>query len=128
MRILWVAVADARGHLMRAHLARKLLAPELEVEIATTSQAGIDFLRALGTPAKQLGRGYQLAFDARQNLDRAETERRLLRYLMVELVAIGHLERERALSVGRAIRGVNPFITEAILADFEALLSAAKRG
>jgi hypothetical protein len=47
---------------------------------------------------------------------------------MVELVAIGHLERERALSVGRAIRGVNPFITEAILADFEALLSAAKRG
>ncbi len=46
--------------------------------------------------------------------------------LMVELVAIGHLERERAVSVGRAIRGVNPFITEAILADFEALVSEAK--
>lgn len=48
--------------------------------------------------------------------------------LMVELVVRGNLERERALSVARAIRAVNPFITEAILADFEALLSEARRG
>ena len=27
-RILWVAVADARGHLMRAHLAGRLLAAD----------------------------------------------------------------------------------------------------
>jgi hypothetical protein len=48
--------------------------------------------------------------------------------VQVELVGIGHLEREGALSVGRAIRGVDPFIMEAILAKFEALLPAAKRG
>jgi hypothetical protein len=83
MSILWVAVADARGHLMRAHLARKLLG---DVEIATTTQAGIDFLAELGTPARRLGRGYELAFDARQNLDRAETERRLLRYLLTDML------------------------------------------
>ena len=39
-RIVWLAVADARGHLMRAHLAQKILAPEVQVEILTTSDAG----------------------------------------------------------------------------------------
>ncbi len=81
-RVHWIAVAEARGHLMRAHLAKRLLAEDgVAVDIATTSDAGVSFLRALGTEATRFGCGYALAFDARQNLDRAETERRLLRYL-----------------------------------------------
>ena len=87
-RILWIAVADARGHLMRAHLARRLLAEDgVVVDIATTSDEGVRVLGSLGTPARRFGRGYTLAFDARQNLDRAETERRLLRYLFGALRA-----------------------------------------
>lgn len=87
-RILWVAVADARGHLMRAHLAKALLAPVgIDVEIATTTAEGVAFLDALGTPATRFGRGYSLAFDARQNMLRGATSRRLLRYL----ASPGHL-------------------------------------
>ncbi len=80
-RILWIAVADARGHLMRAHRVRRLLAPAVEVDIVTTSDAGVAFLAALGTPASRLGRGYALAFDDRQHLDHGRTNARLLRYL-----------------------------------------------
>ncbi len=80
-RILWIAVADARGHLMRAHRARRLLAPAVEVDVVTTSDAGVAFLAALGTPARRLGRGYALAFDAQQHLERGRTHGRLLRYL-----------------------------------------------
>ncbi|MEQ9499845.1 MAG: hypothetical protein RIT81_23405 [Deltaproteobacteria bacterium] len=92
-RILWIAVADARGHLMRAHRARRLLAPSVEVDVVTTSDAGVAFLAALGTPARVLGRGYALAFDAQQHLERGRTQARLLRYLARD--ALGDVRRLR---------------------------------
>src|SRR4051812_16139067 len=82
-RIVWLAVAEARGHLMRAHLVRNLLAPYgVSVDILTTSEAGAAFLRALGTPAQLLPGRYQLVYDADQNLQRRATEIGILRYLL----------------------------------------------
>jgi hypothetical protein len=92
-RILWIAVADARGHLMRARRARRMLAPSVEVDVVTTSDAGVAFLAALGTPAHVLGRGYALAFDAQQHLERGRTQGRLLRYLARD--AFGDVRRLR---------------------------------
>ncbi len=81
-RVVWLAVADARGHLMRAHLVRGLLAREgIEVDVLTTSAEGVGFLSALGTPARLLSRHHGVCFDERQNVARGPTERRVLRYL-----------------------------------------------
>lgn len=83
MRILWVAVGEARGHLMRAHRARSLMADAgIEIDVVTTNEAGVRFLEALGTPSSVLGRGFSLAFDGRQNMSRSRTDRRMLRYLV----------------------------------------------
>ncbi len=83
MRILWLAAADARGHLMRAHLVRGLLAREgVRVTVVTTSEAGRAFLAALGTPSALLSCHYGVAFDARQNMARARTEACVARYLV----------------------------------------------
>jgi rRNA-processing protein FCF1 len=48
--------------------------------------------------------------------------------LMIELTNHGHLDPGRALSVARAIREINPFITDAILEEFEALLPRDRPG
>lgn len=81
-RVLWLAVAEARGHLVRAHLARALIAEVgIEVEIVTTSDAGRRFLAALGVPSTVLSDAYALVFDDDQNLARRATERQVLRYL-----------------------------------------------
>lgn len=80
-RILWLAAADARGHLMRAHLMRGLLAREgVRVDVVTTSDEGRAFLAALGTPARVLSREYHVSFDARQNMARRRTEACVARY------------------------------------------------
>jgi hypothetical protein len=51
-RILYVALADARGHLMRAHLLRRTLAAHgvAEVTVVTTSEAGQAFLASSARP------------------------------------------------------------------------------
>lgn len=82
MRIVWLAVADARGHLMRAQLARQLLAPYgVRTDIVTTSMGGVAFLEAMGCPSTLLSTHWAVAFDASQNIDRARTEACALRYL-----------------------------------------------
>jgi hypothetical protein len=82
MRIVWLAVADARGHLMRAQLARKLLAPHgVQTDIVTTSSGGVTFLEALGCRSVLLSPHWAVEFDALQNIDRPRTEARALRYL-----------------------------------------------
>lgn len=82
-RILWLAVADARGHLMRAHLARGLLAPRgIAVDIITTSYAGRAFAAALGSDARVLERSYELQYDHHQNFEQQRTEQQMLRYLL----------------------------------------------
>jgi hypothetical protein len=82
MRIVWLAVADARGHLMRAQVARKLLAPHgVQTDIVTTSASGVAFLEAMGCPSVLLSPHWAVQFDALQNIDRSRTEARALRYL-----------------------------------------------
>jgi hypothetical protein len=84
MRIVWLAAADARGHLMRAHVMRGLLATHgVTVDVVTTSPAGCAFLAALGTPAELLSSHYGVAFDDWQNMVRARTEACVLRYLLM---------------------------------------------
>jgi hypothetical protein len=86
-RILWVAVAEARGHLMRALLMRALMLDAgVVVDIATTDDLGRRFVAAAGVDAEVLPGGFHLVYDGRQNLDRAATERAFERYLMRGLV------------------------------------------
>lgn len=81
-RIVYVALAEARGHLMRAHLLRERLAAHgIAVEVVTTSAAGARFLAALGTPAMVLPGGAALVFDGAHGLRRRATTTALLRYL-----------------------------------------------
>jgi UDP:flavonoid glycosyltransferase YjiC (YdhE family) len=83
MRIVWLAAADARGHLMRAHLLRGLLGRAgVEVDVITTSEEGRAFLAALGTPAEVLSHHFGVAYDAWQNMARARTEACALEYLL----------------------------------------------
>jgi hypothetical protein len=82
-RIVWLAAADARGHLMRAHLVRTALARRgVAVDILTTSEHGRAFLRALGSPSALLSSRYAIAFDDRQNMSRARTHANILRYTL----------------------------------------------
>lgn len=81
-RIVWVAVAQGRGHLMRAHLIRQLLQPlGVAVDVATTTPEGGEFLAALGTPSTVLGHSCGLRYDTSQNLEWTRSQREMLRYL-----------------------------------------------
>jgi hypothetical protein len=81
-RLLYLAVADGRGHLMRAHLLRRLLAGSgLAIDVVTTSAAGQAFLAGLDTPAAVLPGGFALLFDERHRLQARATERHLALYL-----------------------------------------------
>lgn len=82
-KILWIANADARGHLFRAHLAsRYLQSAGIAVSILTTNSEGKKFLKALGTPSKVLPGKYQLSYDKMQNLLRRTTAFKMLTYLL----------------------------------------------
>ena len=81
-RIVHLAVADGRGHLMRAHLLRRLLANRgIAVDVVTTSRAGRRFLAGLGTPAAVLPGGFEVAFDGQHHMLAATTDRRLAAYI-----------------------------------------------
>lgn len=99
--IAWLAAADARGHLMRAHLVRAALLPRnVAVRIITTSHQGRDFLTALGTPSELLSTGYAVAFDTAQNIDRSATDACVMRYLVSRDQAARDLATLRALARG----------------------------
>lgn len=81
-RILYLATADARGHLMRAQLlSRALIERGAEVRVLTTSDEGATFLGEFGIAAEVLSRHYAVQFDAQQNMQRAATDRNVARYL-----------------------------------------------
>jgi UDP:flavonoid glycosyltransferase YjiC (YdhE family) len=81
-RIVWLAAADARGHLMRGHRMRRLMGEVgVAVDLITTSEEGRAFLAGLGDPAAVLGGDYRIEYDERQDLRRGATERRILSYL-----------------------------------------------
>lgn len=81
-RILYLATADARGHLMRAQLlTHALIGCGADVQVLTTSDAGVAFLGEFGITAEVLSRHYAVQFDEQQNMQRGATDRTVARYL-----------------------------------------------
>ncbi len=82
-RVVWLAVAEGRGHLMRAQLAARLLAPEgIAVDVVTTSEAGVAFAAEFGLPSTVISNSYRLVYDDRQNLARLRTRAMAIGYLV----------------------------------------------
>jgi hypothetical protein len=82
-RVVWVALAEGRGHLMRAQLAARLLAPSgIDVDIVTTSEAGVAFMAEFGLRSTIMSEKFRLAYDERQNLGRLRTRAMTMRYLL----------------------------------------------
>lgn len=81
-RILYLATADARGHLMRAQLlVHALRKTGHEVEVLTTSEQGQHFLQRFGINAPLLSPHYAVQFDSEQNMLRKATNRNVAHYL-----------------------------------------------
>lgn len=81
-RIVYLATADARGHLMRAQLlTHALRARGAEVDVLTTSEEGIRFLAGFGITARLLSLHYAVQFDSRQNMLRGATDANVAAYL-----------------------------------------------
>lgn len=82
-RIVYLAVAEGRGHLMRAQLAARLLAPEgIDVDVLTTSMAGALFAAEFGLRSTVISESYRLIYDDRQNLARLRTRAMTMGYLL----------------------------------------------
>ncbi len=83
-RILWLALGDARGHVMRALTIRKVLAQHgIVVDIVTTNEEARDFLRSFGVEAEMLSPTYGAVMDARQDMDKMRTEIKTLLYMFL---------------------------------------------
>lgn len=81
-RIVYLATADARGHLMRAQLlTHALRAAGAQVQVLTTSDEGARFLAGFGIDAPVLSRHYAVQFDTQQNMLRRETDRNVAHYM-----------------------------------------------
>lgn len=81
-RIVYLATADARGHLMRAQLlTHSLRAAGANVQVLTTSDEGARFLAGFGIEAPVLSRHYAVQFDREQNMLRRETDRNVAHYV-----------------------------------------------
>jgi hypothetical protein len=81
-RIVYLAVAEGRGHLMRAQLAARLLQPEgIDVDVVTTSDAGVAFAAEFGLRSTVISESYRLIYDDRQNLARLRTRAMTMGYL-----------------------------------------------
>jgi hypothetical protein len=81
-RFLFLATADARGHLMRAQLLYHILCKQgAEVNVWTTSDQGSAFLAEFGIQAPVLSRSYAVIFDNKQNMLRGPTDRNIAAYV-----------------------------------------------
>ena len=109
--VLHLAVAEGRGHLVRAHRLRRLFADTLiKIDIVTTHTSGQEFLRQLGTPSSVLPGGLSLPFDARHVMQLGA-----LRAHLVHYVRRGLLADIRALKERRADFYVNDSLHPALL-------------
>lgn len=80
-KILYLATADARGHLMRAQLLTHHLEKQgIIVELLTTSDEGQRFFEVFGLSATIFTRSYYVEFDDQQNMQESKTNRRIARY------------------------------------------------
>lgn len=83
MNILYLAVADGRGHLMRSILIKELMeSVGVGVDIITTSESGKEFVESFGHSAKVLHGSYLNNFDNQQNLDILKTKKEIMSYLV----------------------------------------------
>ena len=115
-RILYLALADARGHLMRAHLVSGLLARRgVDVRVVTTAAAGVRFLERLGTGSTLLSEHFRVEFNARHDMSRPRTERRVLGYLVLPWRGPADLSRLAAMARGADL-AVNDSLHPALLA------------
>ncbi len=100
-RIVYLATADARGHLMRAQLlVHALRDAGAQVDVITTSQAGQRFLAGFGIEASILSQHYAMQFDTRQNMLRRASNRNVVRYMAHPARMLRDL-----LQLRRALRG-----------------------
>lgn len=82
LRIIYLATADARGHLMRAQLlVHALRNTGAQVTVLTTSVQGQYFLQQFGIEAQILSEHYAVQFDNQQNMLRKATNRNVASYL-----------------------------------------------
>lgn len=82
-RVLHVALAEGRGHLVRAQRLGRVLAPHgIEHRIVTTNAEGQRFLASLGVHASLLPGGLRLPYDAAHRLVRAGLAQGLARYVL----------------------------------------------
>ena len=82
LRVLYLATADARGHLMRAQLlVHALRHAGVHVDVLSTSNEGVEFLKRFGVAAQLLSPHYAVQFDTEQNMQRAATDRNVAHYV-----------------------------------------------
>jgi hypothetical protein len=114
-RILYLALADGRGHLMRAHLLRQALGRvDIALDIVTTGREGVGFLEGLGTPSALLSEHFRVEFGDRHDMSRARTDRRIFNYLVLPWRALDDL-RKLALWARGADLVVNDSLHPALL-------------
>ncbi|VWD03573.1 hypothetical protein BLA39750_02731 [Burkholderia lata] len=114
-RIVYLATADARGHLMRAQLlVHALRATGAQVDVLTTSDAGQAFLAAFGIDAAVLSRHYAVQFDERQNMLRDATDRNVAHYVFRPTRMLRDIARLRGI-VGCADLVINDSFHPALL-------------
>jgi hypothetical protein len=106
MHIVYLATADARGHLMRAQLlVHALREAGASVDVLTTSDAGQRFLARFGIAASVLSRHYAVQFDTRQNMLRGRTNWNVAAYvflptrLLRDVIRLRHAVRGAALVI-----------------------------
>jgi len=105
-RILYLATADARGHLMRAQLlVHALRKAGAHVDVLTTSEEGVQFLQRFDVQASVLSTHYAVQFDSEQNMLRKATNRNVAWYLfrpgrmLRDIVHLSRLLRETDLVI-----------------------------
>jgi hypothetical protein len=100
-RLLYLALADARGHLMRARLlCRALAAVDIAVEVVTTAREGVEFLAAMGVRSRLLSEHFRVEFGDCHDMSRTRTDARVLNYLLLPWRAMGDLRRLAVLARG----------------------------
>jgi hypothetical protein len=100
-RLLYLALADARGHLMRAHLLSGVLGEAgIAVDIVTTSREGVRFLASMGRSSVLLSEHFRVEFGDRHDMSRRRTDARVANYLLLPWRAMADLRRLAVLARG----------------------------
>lgn len=107
-RLVYLATADARGHLMRAQLlVHALRRTGARVDVLTTSCDGQRFLADFGIAATILSQHYAMQFDSGQNMLRSACNRNVCRYIADPARMLRDMLR-----LHRALRGAHLLIND----------------